>query len=141
MTPATALVNVVMTATPLGGMFQACFFLVPFWEFYEQRDLIHHIRIKGARIKLHLSFTDAYFFYLTELMKNYMSWNLYEYMCWISFGGSKKKQNKWLDQHITWRGNVPQGESVSPSLNLLSRSLCTSNSSLRSSARPSPSQA
>ncbi|GMH58890.1 hypothetical protein TL16_g02708 [Triparma laevis f. inornata] len=109
MTPTTALVNVILTSTPLGGVFQACFFAVPFWEFYEQRDLIKHIRVKGARIRLHLSFTDAYFFYLTEIMKNYMSWNLYEYMCWISFGGSKKKQNKWLDQHITWRGDVPNG--------------------------------
>jgi hypothetical protein len=61
-------------STPIGDILRVIWTPDPFWAFFKSKLLISNMRIKGARVELRISFSDAYFRMIE--VKLYGFWSL-----------------------------------------------------------------
>jgi hypothetical protein len=97
--------------TPIGDILRVIWTPDPFWAFFKSRLLISNMRIKGARVELRISFSDAYFRMIE--VKLYGFWSLkfseFKRLYIEKQKSSEKKYNAWLDRNLRWFNNPPIG--------------------------------
>mmetsp|Transcript_2139 Transcript_2139/g.4360 ORF Transcript_2139/g.4360 Transcript_2139/m.4360 type:complete len:570 (+) Transcript_2139:27-1736(+) len=98
-------------STPIGDILRVIWTPDPFWKFFKSRLLISNMRIKGARVELRISFSDAYFRMIE--VKLYGFWSLkfseFKRIFIEKQKSSEKKYNAWLDRNLRWFSNPPIG--------------------------------
>ena len=79
------------------------FFPLPFYQHYKTKTLINNMVIKGAKIRMAATYSDAYFLWLKLKRNNLLTCSCYEKRCF--FMGYEK----WIDKNIEWSGTIPAG--------------------------------
>lgn len=79
------------------------FFPLPFYQHWQTKLLINNMVIKGAKIRMAATYSDAYFLWLRLKRNNLLTCSCYEKRCF--FMGYEK----WVDKNIEWAGTIPPG--------------------------------
>ena len=83
---------------------RAFWFPAPFYNFWKAKMQIDLIQINGAKICTNANQADAYMKFCTEAMLNWWTLGLYGKCC-----SSRTNYGRWLDRHVLWQGNSPEG--------------------------------
>ena len=95
------ILTVVANVTPLD--LRVIFFPLPFYNYWKSKLLVGNMRIKGAKIRLNATYSDAYFLWLKIQRNNLLTLGCYEQFCF------KLGYEKWLDSKLQWYGTPPPG--------------------------------
>lgn len=97
-------VNLVLTVIAFTGLdLKVLFFPLPFYQHWQTKLVINNMMIKGAKIRMAATYSDAYFLWLKLKRNNLLTCSCYEKRCF--FMGYEK----WVDKNIEWAGTVPPG--------------------------------
>lgn len=97
-------IDLVLTIIAFIGLdLKVLFFPLPFYQHWKTKLLINNMMIKGAKIRMAATYSDAYFLWLRLKRNNLLTCSCYEKRCF--FMGYEK----WVDKNIEWAGTVPAG--------------------------------
>ena len=85
----------------VGPDFRVLFFPLPFYNFWKSKMLVSNMRIKGAKLRLKATYSDAYFLWLKISRNNLYTCGCYGKRC------NKLGYEKWLDKRLSWAGTPP----------------------------------
>lgn len=98
------LVDTILTVIAFVGLdLKILFFPLPFYQHYKTKTLVNNMVIKGAKIRMAATYSDAYFLWLKLKRNNLLTCSCYEKRCF--FMGYEK----WIDKNIEWAGTIPAG--------------------------------
>lgn len=99
-----SLVNMILSIMAYVGLdLKILFFPLPFYEFWKSKMVVSQMRIKGAKLRLKATFSDAYFLWLKISRNNLYTCGCYGKRC------NKLGYEKWLDKRLAWAGTIPEG--------------------------------
>jgi len=98
------IINTILSVLAFVGLdLKVLFFPLPFYQHWETKLIIDNMRIKGARIRMAATYSDAYFLWLRVKRNNLLTCSCYQKRCF------KMGYEKWVDRNIEWAGTVPPG--------------------------------
>lgn len=99
-----SIVNGILSILAFVGIdLKVLFFPLPFYMFWQSRLLVKNMRIKGAKLKIAATYSDAYFLWLKIQRNNLYTCGCYAKRC------NKRGYEKWLDKRLSWAGTPPPG--------------------------------
>lgn len=114
-----SIVNLILSILAFVGVdLKVLFFPLPFYMFWQSRLLVSNMRIKGAKLKLAATYSDAYFLWLKIQRNNMYTCGCYAKRC------NKRGYEKWLDKRLSWAGTPPPGFTNEFCLFAVRASLC-----------------
>lgn len=98
------LIDFILSIVAYAGLdLKILFFPLPFYEHYKTKTIVNNMVIKGAKIRLAATYSDAYFLWVRLQRNNLLTCGCFEKRCF--FMGYEK----WIDKNIEWKGTIPAG--------------------------------